>query len=87
MKEDQIVRVLWMDSAGNSGNWYDPHELSDYIQHHRTPPLVATVGYLHFQDPQVVVVSQSKHGDMTHGVVAIPAGAVKDIEELKVVEA
>lgn len=72
----KLVIVTWNDAVEHAG-WYSDPEISAFAV-----PLVRTVGWLFSQDDSIIrLVTSIGDGDKG-GVQIIPAGMVRQIDEL-----
>ena len=71
--KDKIYEVIWIDSAADSRNWVNQHDIEDIA----IAPECKSVGYLILEDKEKVVICTSINDFQYGRIFTIPKCCIK----------
>lgn len=87
-EEMKPVRIIWGDSVGAAEGWMDEGLVAQYIVKMKEDGLsVETIGFIEYEDDNLLIIAQSRHGKNRHNMLTIPKVSIKNMCTVKWEEA
>ena len=76
---EEIELVEWIDSSSLGAVWVEKEEVDTLLVKD-----CVTIGFLFYEDSEVIKLVQSVGSDCVMNITVIPKGCIKSIKELRV---